>query len=60
MEALGVIVKVQEPTEWVNTNVIAEKKNAKLRVCLDPRALNTAIKREQFTYKGRNTIKFGN
>lgn len=39
MELKGVIKKVDEPTEWVNSIVCAEKSNGKLRICLDPRDL---------------------
>ena len=48
MEHEGVIEKVQEgqPTDWVNSIVYQRKSNGKLRICLDPRDLNTAIKRE--------------
>ena len=49
MEWAKVIRKVDQPTEWVNSLVIVEKpKTKKLRVCLDPRPLNVAIKREHF------------
>ena len=49
MEEKGVIKKVDQPTDWVNSLVIAEKpKTGKLRICLDPRDLNKAIKREHF------------
>ena len=40
MEEKGVIKKVDQPTDWVNSLVIAEKpKTGKLRICLDPRDL---------------------
>ena len=42
----GVLVKVDQPTDWVNNLVIVEKKNGSLRLCLDPRDLNKAVKRE--------------
>lgn len=48
MEDNGVIRKVDEPTDWVSSMVIVEKPNKKLRICLDPRNLNKAIKREHF------------
>ena len=35
MEAKGIICKVTEPTEWVNSLICVEKPNGKLRVCLD-------------------------
>lgn len=45
MEKLGVIEKVEHPTSWVNALVVVHKPNGKLRICLDPRPLNKAIKR---------------
>ena len=42
------IVKIEEPTQWVNPIVIVEKPNGKLRICLDPRDLNTAVMREHY------------
>ena len=35
-ERLGVISKVNKPTEWVNSLVIVPKANGKLRICMDP------------------------
>ena len=46
--ASGVLVKVDEPTDWVHNLVIVEKKNGSLRLCLDPRHLNQVIKREHY------------
>ena len=48
MEEQGVIEKVTEGqrTDWVNSIVYPRKANGKLQICLDPRDLNTAIKRE--------------
>ena len=48
MEKLGVIEKVEKPTDWVNALVVVEKPNGKLRICLDPRPLNQAIKRQHY------------
>jgi hypothetical protein len=48
MERLGVISKRDEPTDWVNSLLIVEKKSGALRLCLDPRDLNQWIKREHF------------
>ena len=42
----GVLCKVDQPTDWVNNLVVAEKRNGSLRLCLDPKDLNKAIKRE--------------
>ncbi|XP_072384499.1 uncharacterized protein [Diabrotica undecimpunctata] len=43
-----IVRKVEKPTEWLNPLVIVEKKNKDLRLCLDPKYLNKAIKREYF------------
>ena len=48
MEQLGVIEKVEEPTDWVSSIVYTRKANGKLRICLDPKDLNTAIKRPHY------------
>ena len=48
MLRLGIISKVEEPTDWVNPVVIVEKPNGSIRICLDPKDLNQAIKREHF------------
>lgn len=44
----GIIVPVDQPTDWVNAMVVVEKKNGNLRICIDPRPLNKAIKREHY------------
>ena len=41
------VVKQKEPTDWVNSMVAVVKPN-KLRICIDPRDLNEAIRREHF------------
>ena len=41
----GIIIKVDEPTDWVNSLVCVTKSNGTLRLCLDPKDLNRAIKR---------------
>ena len=48
MEQSGVIEKVHEPTPWVNSMVVNEKRSGKLRICIDPRDLNKAVKREHY------------
>lgn len=44
----NIIKKVNKPSEWVNSLVLVRKPNGKLRVCIDPKDLNKAIKREYF------------
>ncbi|XP_035676225.1 uncharacterized protein K02A2.6-like [Branchiostoma floridae] len=48
MTKKGVISEVTQPTDWVNSIVIKEKPNGKLRICLDPRDLNLALKRNHY------------
>ena len=57
MEKRGVIRKVEEPTDWVNSMAIVEKPDGSLRICLDPRHLNKGIKREHFQLPTIEVIK---
>ena len=43
-----IISPVDQPTPWVRSVVVATKKSGVLRVCVDPRPLNKALKRETF------------
>ena len=40
----GIIAPVESHSDWVNSFVIREKPNGSLRICLDPKDLNNAIK----------------
>ena len=42
------IEKVTHSTNWVSNIAVVGKPNGKLRLCLDPRNLNKAIKHEHF------------
>ena len=53
---LGFLAKVNEPTDWVNSLVIAEKSNGKMRLCIDPKDLNKEIKREHFQIPTKEEI----
>ena len=46
MECLGVITRVEEPTDWVSSITYVQKANGKLHLCLDPRDLNKAIQHD--------------
>ena len=46
MENLGVIRKVNEPTDWCHPMVIVNKKDGNLRICIDLTKLNLGVKRE--------------
>ena len=44
----GIIIPVEEPTDWVSSLTYSWKANGKLRVCLDPQDVNKAIKRDPY------------
>ena len=44
----NIIAPVQQPTDWVSSLVVVEKKNKKLRICIDPKDLNNSIKRSHY------------
>ena len=48
MEEAKVIEKVDHPTDWVSSMAVVMKSRGGLRICLDPRDLNTAIKKEHY------------
>jgi len=50
---INIIERVHEPTDWVNSMVTVVKPN-KIRICIDPKDLNKAIKREHYPM---NTIE---
>ena len=43
----GILTPVNEPTDWVSSMVTVIKPN-KLRICIDPKDLNRAIKRSHY------------
>lgn len=43
-----IIVKVNEPTEWVNRMLVVKKPKGGIRICLDPKNLNESLLREHF------------
>lgn len=56
MVAEKIIVPVSEPTDWVHPIVIANKSNGDIRICMDPRALNPYVKRENFKIPTQETL----
>jgi transposase InsO family protein len=48
METSNIIGRVYEPTTWVSSYVSQEHRNGDLRVCLDPKDLNTAVMRDHY------------
>ena len=51
MERLGVIVRQEEATDWINSMVVVQKPNGAVRLCIDPRDLNVAMKRSHHPMK---------
>ena len=47
MQAMGVIRPVEELTDWVSSMTYVPKPDGSLRICLDPRDVNQALKRGQ-------------
>ena len=45
---IGVLIPVDEPTDWVSNLVIATKESGNLHLCLDPKQQNKALKRERY------------
>ena len=45
---IGVLIPVDEPTDWVSNLVVATKESGDLRLCVDPQQLNRALKRERY------------
>ncbi|MES9973307.1 MAG: reverse transcriptase domain-containing protein, partial [Candidatus Thiodiazotropha sp.] len=45
---LDVLKKVEKPTDWVSQIAVVTKKNGELRICIDPKPLNEALRRERY------------
>ena len=48
MVAYKIIIPVTEPPYWVSSVLAVPKKDGSVRICLDPKDLNTAIKRSHY------------
>ena len=48
MVADKIVTPVTEPTDWVSSVLVVPKKDGSVRICLDPKDLNTAIKRSHY------------
>ena len=47
MEQLGVIARVDQPTDWCAGMVVVPKQNGKVRICVDLTKLNESVRRER-------------
>ena len=43
-----IIAPVTEPTQWVSSMVVAQKKDGRVRIYLDPQPLNNVIMRSHY------------
>jgi ribosomal protein L25 (general stress protein Ctc) len=57
MEKEEHLAKVTQPTDWVNSMVVAQK-GEKISICIDPSDLNKAIKREHYPSKTVEEITY--
>ena len=44
----GILEPVDTPTDWVSSMVVVVKSNGKIRLCIDPKPLNQALKRNHY------------
>ena len=47
MESMGVITRVNQPTEWCAGMVVVPKASGKVRICVDLTKLNESVRRER-------------
>ncbi|KAJ8340235.1 hypothetical protein SKAU_G00348680 [Synaphobranchus kaupii] len=45
LQSRGIIEPVDQSTDWISSLAIVKKPSGKLRICIDPRPLNKALKR---------------
>lgn len=44
----GILVPLDVPTDWISSVVVIKKSNGKIRLCIDPKPLNQALKRNHY------------
>ena len=47
MEKMGIITRVNQPTDWCSGMVVVPKSNGKVRICVDMTKLNENVRRER-------------
>ncbi len=57
LEEKGIVASVDKPTNWVHNLVITEKRDGRMRVCLDPKPLNKTIRRERHEIPTHQTYR---
>ena len=53
---IGVIRKVNTPTNWISALVVTTKKNGKVTLCIDPKPLNEALHRNHYPLPTINDV----
>ncbi len=48
LEEDGIIAPVTEPTSWVSALLVVAKPDGRIRICIDPKPLNKALKRSHY------------
>lgn len=48
LEQLEIIKPVNTPTDWISSLVVAPNSIGRIRLCIDPRPLNQALKRNHY------------
>ena len=59
MQRLGTVEPVRELTNWLNPLLIFEKRNKKMWICLDPKHLNQAIRRQYYKFPTVSELSSG-
>ena len=45
----GILLPVDVPTNWISSMVVFKKSNGKIRLCIAPKPLNAALKRNHYS-----------
>ena len=56
LEKRGILAKVDKPTYWVSNLIITEKKDGRMRICLDPKPLNRAVQSSERDIQCRHQV----
>ena len=48
LQKLSAIQREDKPTDWISSLMVVQKPNGKLRICIDPKPLNKALKRSHY------------
>ena len=53
---MGILKPVDSPTDWISSMVVVMKRNGRVRLCIDPKPLNKALKRNHYPLPGIDNI----